>query len=339
MTSSDLSFLDKPVLVAGASGFMGGHIARQLVEQGRKVRVLFRKTSNQASVAGLDVDVRYGDVLDPGTLKAAMEGCGSVFYSVLDPRFWLTDPTPIYRNNVEGLVNAMDVALECGVERFIFTSTMGTLGLNPSGPVTEDIEFNWRDKASSYILARLEAEQQLLACCRERGLPGVALCVANTYGPEDFGPTPHGQMLKEVGMGKTNVTIDAAAPTVDIRDAAQAALLAETKGRVGERYIIANEYITNRDFFKIATDYRGLKPVKVIPLWFAYSVAWVCEAVLKLLRRKDYLVSTTAVYLSNVFKELDSSKARRELAWQPRPIKETIIDALDWYEANDKPTA
>ena len=329
-------YLSRPVLVTGASGFVGSHIVRKLVEQGRNVRVLLRKTSKTEALNGLPVEIRYGDVLQPDTIRAAMEGCSTGFYSVVDPRFWLTDPTPIYRNNVEGLVNAMDVALDLGVERFIFTSSMGTLGFNPNGPVTEDIEFNWHDQASPYILARLEAENQFLKYTRERGLPGVALCVANTYGPQDYQPTPHGGALWDVATGKMKAAMDASAPSVDIRDVATAALQAEVYGRAGERYIIANEYISNRDFYGIATAAYGTKPPKYISLKLAYGIAWIAERIFKLLGRKDYLVSTDAVFLSNAFKELDNSKARHELGWEPRPVTETIKDALAWYEQNEK---
>ncbi|HVL01672.1 MAG TPA: NAD-dependent epimerase/dehydratase family protein [Dongiaceae bacterium] len=331
MTENFQGVFDKPVLVAGASGFVGSHTARALVKQGRTVRVLLRKSSNKKAIEDLPLQIFYGDVLDPESLAAAMEGCGTVFYSVVDPRFWLTDPAPIYRNNVEGLVNAMKAALACGVERFIFTSTMGTLGVNPGGPVTEDIAFNWYDRAPPYILARLEAENIFLQYCREKGLPGVALCVANTYGPEDYQPTPHGKMLWDVARGKVRFTIDAGAPTVDIRDVACAAILAEKYGRVGERYIIANEFIRNRDFYNLAAAERGNKSIHVIPRSFAYAVAWLAEKSLKLLGKKDFLVSTDAVFLSNVFQKLDNSKARRELRWNPRPIRETVRDAVAWY--------
>lgn len=326
---------DKPALVAGGSGFCGSHIIRQLVERGRRVRVMVRKSSKQEAFAGLPVETVYGDVLDPESLKAAMAGCGTVFYAVLDPRFWLTDPAPIYRNNVDGVVNAMDAALECGVDRFVFVSTMGTLGLNPEGPVTEDIPFNWLDKAPTYIKARLEAENRVLACCRERGLPGIALCIANTYGPDDYGPTPHNHALWDVASGKMPVGIDVGQPTVDIRDAAEAALLAEERGRVGERYIIANEYVRNRDLYAMATAVLGNKPPRFLSYRTAYAIAWCVERVFKLLRKKDYLVSTKAMYLSDVFREMDHGKATRELGWQPRPLSETVRHAVEWFAARE----
>jgi dihydroflavonol-4-reductase len=327
---------EKPVLVTGASGFVGSHTARLLVQQGRKVRVLLRKTSNTEALAGLPVEIFHGDVLDPASLRTAMAGCASVFHCVVDPRFWLTDATPIFRNNVDGLVNAMDAALACGVGRFIFISTMGTLGFNPDGPVTEDIEFNWRDRASAYILARVEAENRFMACCGERGLPGVALCVANTYGPDDYGPTPHGKALWETACGKLKFALDAGAPTVDIRDVADAAVLAESRGRVGERYIIANEFIDNREFYALATAQLGLPPPRFIPLRVAHAIAWTAERIFRLLGRRDYLVSTDAVFLSNAFQRMDHGKARRELGWNPRPIAQTVRDAVAWWREREQ---
>jgi dihydroflavonol-4-reductase len=326
---------ERPVLVTGASGFVGSHTARLLTRKGRKVRVLVRKTSNLAAMQGLPVDIFYGDVLDPDSVRAAMDGCSSVFYSVVDPRFWLSDPTPLYRNNVDGLVNTMDVALACGVEHFIFTSTMGTLGFNPDGPVTEDIPFNWGEKASAYILARVQAEQRFMNYCHNKGLPGVALCVANTYGPEDYQPTPHGNMLWQVGSGRTKRVMDTSAPMVDIRDVAEAAVSAETNGRIGERYIIANEYISNRDFFTMAAQWGGHEPPRLIPHRVAAIVASVAEMFIKLFGIKNSMLSKDAVFLSGAFKEMDNSKARRELHWNPRPVRETVNDALAWYAQHE----
>ena len=330
---------ETPVLVAGASGFVGSHIARLLVARGRRVRVLLRETSRRTALEGLPVELVLGDVLDPASLRAAMDGCGTVFYSVVDPRFWLTDQTPIFRNNVDGLVNAMAAALDRGIGRFVFTSTMGTLGIDPGGPVTEDLPFNWHDRAPPYIRARLEAENRFLACCRDRGLPGVALCVANTYGPQDYQPTPHNGQLWQVASGRQRVAIDVGQPTVDIRDVAEAALLAEAHGQIGERYIIANEYVGARDFYALAVAGRGQAMPRLIPYRLAYGIAWVAERAAKLRRRKDNLVSTDAIYLSNVFRALDNGKARRELHWTPRPLGETVRDAVDWFAAREHAAA
>lgn len=322
----------KPVLVAGASGFVGSHTTRLLVERGRDVRVLLRETSSREALKGLEVEVVQGDVLDPASLRQALRGCGTVFYSVVDPRFWLTDQTPIWRNNVDGLVNAMDAALACGVERFIFTSTMGTLGLNPDGPVTEAIPFNWLDRAPPYIRARLEAENLFLTYCREHTLPGVALCVANTYGPQDYQPTPHNGALWDVASGKTKVSLDVGQPIVDIRDVAEAALLAETYGRVGERYIIATDYIRNRAFHAMAAAECGTQAPMMIPKGVAYAIAWASERIMKVQGRKDYLLTTDAVILSDIFKAMDNSKAKRDLGWRPRPVAQTVRDTIAWFE-------
>lgn len=185
-------------------------------------------------------------------------------------------------------------------------------------------------------MARLEAEKQLLRYAREKGLPGIALCVANTYGPQDYQPTPHNGMLWQIASGRMKAAVDVGQPTVDIRDVAEAALIAEAKGRPGERYIIANEYVTAGDFYGMAAGERGTAMPKLIPYRTAYAMTWLIERWMRLRGKRDFMARTDGVYLSQVFREMDNGKARRELGWNPRPLKETVRDAIAWFGARER---
>jgi dihydroflavonol-4-reductase len=319
-------------LVVGANGFVGSHVVRQLAESGRTVRALMRDPTKTRAFEGLNVEIIQGDILDPRSLDTAMQGIDSVFHCALDARFWLSDPSPLFRVNVDGLRNTMDAALTHKVKRFLFTSTMGTLGQNPSGLVDESTPFNWLDRAPPYIRSRLDAENLLLEYCQTRDLPGMAFCIANTYGPQDFGPTPHGHALWLASKGKLKSTLDTTAPTVDIRDAARAMILGETQGRFGERYIIANEYARFVDLYTLACEIHGCTQPKAIPYRLGYAVATLGEMWFKLRGKRDQMLSRDAIYLSDAFGPMDHTKATRELGWQPRPLRETVFDAVRWYD-------
>ena len=148
---------DDKALVLGASGFLGSHVVKALVAQGRPVRILTRASSNTAMTDHLDLDRQTGEVFDRETLRKAMSGCSSVFYCIVDTRSWLRDPAPLYQTNVEGSRLVMEVALEVGVKRFVFTSSIVTIGLNLSGVSSEADEFNWEDQAPPYVMTRVEA--------------------------------------------------------------------------------------------------------------------------------------------------------------------------------------
>lgn len=325
-----------PALVIGASGFLGSHVVRQLVADNRPVRALVRRSSRLDALGDLAVEIVYGDVMDPASLRAAMAGVGTVFHCVVDTRAWLSDPTPLFRTNVDGLVNAMDAALATGVQRFVFTSSIATIGLNPNGPATEDHAFNWAKRAPAYVHSRVQAEDALLRYCREHQLPGVALCVANTYGPDDFQPTPHGRMLWDAATGRLPVALNCGAPVVDVRDAARALILAEQRGTVGERYIISGEFISQPALFALATRALGRRPPPRMPVSVAYAIAWLSQSWGKLRGVRDMQLCTDSVLLSHVFKAMDASKARDALGWTARPIAESVADAMAWYAAQLK---
>lgn len=318
-------------LVIGASGFLGSHVVKKLVASGRPVRILVRHSSRLDALEGIDVETYYGDVLNLESLQKAMHGCSTVFHCVVDTRAWLTDPAPLYRCNIDGLVNSMDAALANNIRRFIFTSSIATVGLNEQRPPNETDTFNWRERAPAYILSRVGAEDKLFDYCRDRGLPGIAMCVANTYGPADVQPTPHGELVWQAATGKLPIALNCGAPYVDIRDAADALLLAEERGRTGERYIIAAGYISQRELYALAAKTINGKPPMLLPIGAAHVIAWLTQSIAALLGRKDVKLCTASVLLSHIFKELDASKARTELGWRARPLEESVHDAVTWY--------
>lgn len=318
-------------LVIGASGFLGSHVVKALCTSQRSVRAMVRRNSNVSALEGLDCEICYGDVLDPESLLQAMKNCTTVFYCVVDTRAWLDDPAPLFRCNVDGLRNTMEAALANPIQKFIFTSSIATIGLHKNRKPNEQDAFNWHNSAPDYILSRVQAEDLLFDYCRTRQLPGIALCVANTYGPGDVQPTPHGKLLWAAARGSMQMAMDCGAPWVDIRDAADAMVLAETKGKIGDRYIIAAGYVTQPELYEKAAALMGNKKPTVMPLAVVYIVAWLSQTIGKLLGKKDIKLRVSSVKLAHIFADMDNSKAKRELGWQPRLLEETLKDAIQWF--------
>jgi dihydroflavonol-4-reductase len=315
----------------GASGFLGSHVVKELVSADREVRIMVRASSDTRAIDHLDVERVLGDITDREAIASAVSGCDCVYFCVVDTRAWLRDTAPLYATNVEGLRRTMDVALEAGIGRFVFTSTYGTLGINPSGVSTEADQFNWADKAPDYVLCRVQAENLFFEYCRDRGLPGVACCVANTYGADDIVPTPHGKLVKDVARGKMSIYWDGGGPCVGIRDAARAMLLAEEKGRIGERYIIAERWLDYKELFALAAGAAGVAPPRIrIPMFVMYLISGLAD-VISFFTRKDNRMSLASLRCSTLLPNVDSGKAREELGWRPEPIEKSIGEAVDYY--------
>ena len=328
-------------LVVGASGFLGSHVVRQLVARGDDVRVLLRRTSSTAAIEDLDVERQYGDVFDDDALRAAMTGVDDVFYCVVDTRAWLRDPAPLFRTNVEGLRHALDAALEADLRRFVFTSSIATIGIpDEDRPATEDDAFNWADRCGAYIRSRVQAEHLVMQYANERGLPAVAMCVSNTYGPGDWQPTPHGELIALAAAGKMPVYIKGwDGEVVGVEDAAAALILAAEKGRVGERYIVSERMMSARELYEIAAESTQVNAPRLgIPLWVMYSMGAVGDAVARL-RRQDSKLSTTSVRLMHIMPPLDHGKAERELGWQPEPVRESVRRAAEFFVARRRDRA
>lgn len=303
------------------------------MERGDDVRVLLRTTSSTRAIDGLLVERHYGDIFDDHALRAAMQGCDVVYYCVVDARPWLRDPTPMWRTNVEGLRHVLDAATEADLHRFVFTSSIGTIGLVDSGLADEQTTHNWLDRGGDYIRTRVEGEQLLMSYCRDRRVPGVAMCVSNTYGPGDWLPTPHGGLLAGAVHGATPFYInDVASEVVGIEDAARALVLAGERGVVGERYIVSERYMSAREIVETACYAVGVDPPRYgVPRRIIYIAGFFGELI-GAIRRADVHLIRTSVRLMHIMSPMDHSKATHDLGWEPEPATQAIGRAAEFFK-------
>ncbi|BCI92094.1 oxidoreductase [Mycobacterium kansasii] len=327
----------KPKLVIGANGFLGSHVARQLVEAGEQVRAMVRPKANTRSIDDLELTRFHGDVFDTAVVREAMAGCDDVYYCVVDTRAWLRDPSPLFRTNVEGLRNVLDVAVESPIaadlHRFVFTSTYATVGRR-HGHVATEADVVDVHRVSPYVQSRVAAENLVMRYVSEAGLPAVALCVSTTYGSGDWGRTPHGAFIAGAVFGKlpflmTGIHLEA----VGVDDAATAMILAAERGRNGERYLVSEKMIALTEVVRIAADEAGVPPPRrsiSVPVLYALGALGSLRA---RLTGKDAELSLQSVRMMRAEAELDHGKAVRELGWQPRPVEDSIREAARFWAA------
>ena len=322
-------------LVIGANGFLGSHVTRQLVDAGENVRVMVRPNANTVSIDDLEVTRFVGDIFDLDTVRAAMTGCDAVYYCVVDTRAWLRDPAPLFHTNVDGLRGVLGVAAELAtagtLAKFVFTSSYSTVGRR-RGRVASEADVIDPRKLTAYVRSRVMAENLVLQYARERGLPAVALCVASTYGRGDYGMTPHGALIAGAAFGKLPFVFDKIAlEAVGVEDAARALILAAEHGRPGQRYLISERMISNREVVRIAAAEAGTPvPRRSIPVPVLYAMGALGSFKARW-QSSDERLTIESVRLMRAEAEVDCSKARNELGWQPRPVEESIREAARFW--------
>ena len=318
-------------LVIGANGFLGSHVTRQLVADGHDVRAMVRPNAMTIGIDDLAVTRYHGDIWDNDTLREAMAGVDDVYYCVVDTRGWLRDPAPLFRTNVEGTRNVLEVAKDAGLHRFIFTSSYVTVGRRRGHVASEDDIIVDRG-LTPYVRSRVQAENIVLKYAKEHGLPAVAMCVSTTYGSGDWGRTPHGAIIAGAAFGKLPFVMGGIElEAVGVDDAARAMILAAERGHVGERYLISEKMISNADVVRIAAEAAGVPaPTKSIPLPLSYALA-AAGSVKAKLRGTDEQLSMGSLRLMRAEAPVDHGKAVRELGWQPRPVEESIREAARFW--------
>jgi dihydroflavonol-4-reductase len=317
----------KPALVTGASGFLGWHVARVLLERGLRVRALVRPGSR---VAALDVEIATGDLRDRPSLDRAAAGCGLLFHVAADYRLWARDPRELYRSNVDGTRNLLEAARAAGIERAVYTSTVGCIGIPPGGIGDEGTPVSLADMAGDYKRSKFLAEQVALEFARG-GFPVVIVNPTAPLGDHDVKPTPTGKIVADFLAGALPAFIDTGLNVVDVRDTAEGHWLACQRGRLGERYILGSENLTLAEILRKLARITGRKaPTLRLP----YAVAWcagACSTAWAEITGIAPRVPLDAVRMARKTMWVSHEKARRELGFEPGPADAALARAVEWF--------
>ena len=324
----------KPVLVTGATGFVGTAVARALIAAGRRVRALCRPGSDRRNVAGLDLEIVEGSLEDARSLAAGVAGCGVLYHVAADYRLWVRDPQAMYRANVEGTRALMTAALAAGVERVVYTSSVATLGLHRDGtPADETTPSTLDDMVGPYKRSKFLAEAEVRGLAETRGLAAVIVNPSTPIGPRDIKPTPTGRMIVEAASGRMPAFVDTGLNLVHVDDVARGHVLAEEHGRVGERYILGGENLSLAEILRRIAAIVGRRPPVVrLPLPVVWPIAAVAEAVGRL-TEKEPLVTFDSLRMARKKMYFSSAKAERELGYHPRSADLALDEAIQWFHA------
>lgn len=319
----------KPTLVTGASGFVGWHVARLLAERGHRVRALVRASS---TIPELEVERVTGDLRDPDALSRAAAGCGLVFHVAADYRLWSKHSAEMYRSNVDGTRNMLQAAQAAGVERVVYTSTVGCIGIPKGGIGDENQPVSIDDMTGAYKRSKFLAEQAALESARG-GLPVVIVNPTAPMGDHDFKPTPTGQIVADFLRGAMPAYIDTGLNVVNVRDVALGHLLACEKGRAGERYILGAANMTLGQILQELAQITGRKaPTVELP----YFVAWTAGVVTTGFAHLTGIpprAPLEAVRMAKKKMWVSHEKAARELGYAPCPARSALADAVKWFSS------
>lgn len=325
----------KPTLVTGVTGFVGWHVARKLLERGVPVRGLARDPQRGARALQElpGIETARGDLRDPDSLARAVEGCAVVYHVAADYRLWTPRPEEMYRSNVEGTRHLLDAASRAGVERCVYTSTVGCIGMRPGLIASEDSPVSLDDMHGPYKRSKFLAEQVALEFAN-KGFPVVIVNPTAPLGDHDFRPTPTGKMVVDFLRGAMLAFLDTGLNAVDVRDVAEGHLLACERGRVGERYILGGENLTLQQIFGKLAEVTGRAAPRIrIPYAVAYA-AGMASTGWAAVTGKEPRAPLDAVRMARKKMWVDYGKAARELGYRARPAVEALRRAADWFQVN-----
>jgi dihydroflavonol-4-reductase len=322
----------RPVLVTGASGFIGSAVVRALVADGFEVRALCEPGRDDDNLAGLPVERVVADIRDPAALDDAVAGVATVFHLAAIYRFWAADPKLFYDVNVGGALNVIRAVQHAGCDRLVYTSTVGTIGVAENDRLaSEDTLVHFEHLFGHYKRSKYLAEHEVLRA-GATGVPVVLVHPTFPVGERDTAPTPTGRTILEFLNGRIPGYVDTALNVVHVDDVARGHLLAARRGALGRSYILGGENMSLQEMLSTLADVCGLPAPRIkvssrVVLPIVRSSEWVQST---LLHREPTLPSEP-VRMATTRMEYDTSRARTELGYTSIPARIALARAARWF--------
>jgi len=321
-------------LITGATGFVGNHVACELLAAGFAVRAMVRPRSDSIGRNPLPdgVEPFWGDLRDHDAVRRAVRGCAAIFHVAADYRLWASDPADIHRTNVEGTRALLMEALRQNVARVVYTSTVAAIGIPANGtPGTEETPVEITQLAGDYKQSKYAAEQEVHRLARA-GLPVVIVNPSTPVGPGDAKPTPTGKIILDFLRGRMPAYVDTGLNLIAVEDVARGHLLAYQRGRIGERYILGNRNMTLHEILVTLAAITGRRaPRWRLPYHLALGIAYADEWLAGRILGRTPDVPVAAVHMAARRMFFDASKAVRELALPQTPVEDALARAVTWY--------
>ena len=322
------------ILVTGATGHIGNVLVRKLISQGLKVRVLTLPGDNLHPLEGLDIEKVEGDITDYSSLLPALDGITTVFHLAGIISIMPGQDKLLYNVNVRGTRNIVEACLEKKVERLVYTSSVHALNEPPQGTVIDETcSFNPQYSRGGYDRTKAQASLEVLEGVKN-GLNAVIICPSGVIGPYDYNVSQMGQLILNYMNNEMKIYIDGAYDFVDVRDVAHGLMLACKNGESGETYILSGEKITVKDLMGLLEENTGIKAPSIkIPHWIARAAGKITPLYYRNRKTRPLFTSYSAeVLVSNCY--ITNDKARKQLGYSPRPLKDTIRNSVEWFKEN-----
>ena len=319
-----------PVLVTGASGFVGAAVASVFRREGFPVRVLVRASSPRTNIDPAD-QVFVGDMRDRAAVAAALAGARYLVHVAADYRLWAPSPDDILRANVDGTRIIMEEALRAGVERVVYTSSVATFDLRAGGIADETRKLPADAAVGAYKRSKVLAEDVVIDMVAQQSLPAVIVNPSTPIGPRDVRPTPTGRIIIEAASGRMPAFVETGLNFAHVEDVAAGHLAALRRGTIGERYILGGENVTLRQVLTdIAWIVGGRPPLMKLPRSAIYPFAYAAELAARFTGREPF-ATVDGLRMARYHMHFDDAKARRDLGYTSRPYRDGLVEAIDWF--------